>query len=181
ICEGEFRPKTATFQGSFTEWKDGASTGVVFTGTITGSWLNAATYDGCSYDSTTNFPQWNATFDGRITAPLRPTITAFMKVTQTECLKSRVEVNFRRINPDNTVIFISGTGTYDETGEYGLMSGELTNQDLLRVSFTYDESQVDNELTGTIRSSGGAELATLEVVEDIPRVIYVDNYFESII
>ena len=178
---GQPRPTTATFEGSFEELKNNSPTGVKFSGTITGTWSNAATYDDCD-PGLTNFPQWQASFDGRIEAPARPTITTFLRATQSEYRKAALEFNYRRTNPDKTVVFLSGTGTYDETSEDEIISIALTNQNSLKVSFTIDYSKAEDEIvSGTIKTAGNTKMADIFTIEDVPMVKYIDDYLESII
>lgn len=188
VCVGQWRPKTATFTGSFEELSNGATTGVKFSGTITGSYTNAATYDGCTDSSTANFDQWNASFDGKVEAPSRPTITAFLKATKGEYRKITLDANYRRTNTDGTVIYLSGSGAVTVL-EYPNLSGDtylvttatLTNQDGIKVNISNDESKYeDQRFTGTITTSGGEKMANLYTIEGAPMVKYVDNYLESI-
>jgi len=179
--EGQPRPTTATFEGSFEEMKNNVPTGVKFIGTITGTWSNAATYDECD-PNTTNIPQWQASFDGKIEAPTRPTITTFLRVTQNEYRKSALEFNYRRTKLNNELVYLSGTGTFDETSGDEILSVTLTNQNGLKVSFTFDESKLDDEkLSGDIKTAGNTPMADIYTIEDVPMVKYIDGYLESII
>ncbi len=179
--EGQPRPTTATFEGSFEELKNNVLTGVKFIGTITGTWSNAATYDECD-PNTANIPQWQASFDGKIEAPLRPTITTFLRVTRNEYRKAALEFNYRRTTPTNEIVSLSGTGTFDETSGDRIISATLTNQNGLKVSFSIDESKSDDEkFSGDIKTAGNIKMADIYTIEDVPMVKYIDDYLESII
>lgn len=172
-------PKSATFDGSFQELKGGSTTGVKFAGKITGSWDNAETYNTEIDESSDNFPKWNASFDGKIEAPSRPTITAFLKVVQSEYKKYAIDVNYRRTNTDGTVVFLSGNGSYNDTTE--ILTATLSNQDGMIVNISFNDTKSEDEkFTGTFTTSGGTKMADLYTIEGAPMVKYIDNYFESI-
>jgi len=172
-------PKSATFDGSFQELKDGSTTGVKFAGKITGSWDNAETYNTEIDESSDNFPKWNASFDGKIEAPSRPTITAFLKVAQSEYKKYAIDVNYRRTNTDETVVFLTGNGSYNDTTK--ILAATLSNQDGMIVTIAHDDTKSnDEEFSGTIKTSGGEKMADLYTQNDVPMVKYIDDYFESI-
>lgn len=172
-------PKLATFDGSFQELKDGSTTGVKFAGKITGSWDNADSYNTEIDEGTTNFPKWNASFDGKIEAPTRPTITAFLKVAQSEYKKYSLDVNYHRKNTDATVVFLSGNGSFNSATK--ILTATLTNQVNMNVSISLDDTKSkDEKFTGTITISGGTKMADLYTTKGVPIVKYIDNYFESI-
>lgn len=185
-CVGEMRPESGTFTGSFEEIKNDATTGVKFSGTISGNYTNASTLDGCTTESSTNFVKWNASFDGKIEAPSRPTITAFLKATQSEYRKANLDANYKRTNTDGTVVSLSGSGTiqaYDnQYGDaYNVLNATLTNQDGMIVTISNDDSKSgDSKFSGNITTSGGSKMADLYTTNDVPMVKYTDNYVESI-
>lgn len=186
-CVGDWRPETATFTGSFEEFKDGSATGVNFSGTITGSYTNASTYNGCTNapDSSTNFPQWSASFDGKIEAPSRPTSTAFLRATQSEYDKVSLDANYKRTNTDGTVVYLSGSGTitkYEgQYDDYAVLAASLTNQDGMTVNISNDDSKSeDDRFSGTITTSGGSKMADLYTSDGAPMVKYSDDIIESI-
>ena len=173
-------PKTATIDGSFSEIVNGTVTGTKFSGTIAGTWTNAETYNTSLPTSSTNFPKWNASFNGKIEAASRPTITASLKVTQTLYEKFNLDVGYRRTNTDGSVIFISGNGVYDSSTK--VLTASLTNQDGLKITMKFDKSLSKNEqFSGTITSSGGTKQADLLVRLGMPAVKYIDDYFETLI
>lgn len=182
VCVGEMRPESGTFTGSFEEMKDGATTGVKFSGTISGNYTNASTYDGCATESSTNFANWNASFDGKIEGPSRPTITAFLKATQSEYGKVGLDANYKRTNTDGTVVSLSGSGTVRTYDMYDVLTATLTNQDGMKVYITNDGSKTgDNKFSGKITTSGETTMADLYTTNDVPMVKYIDNYVESIL
>ncbi len=197
VCEGEFRPQKATFKGSFSELQNGAPAGVKFSGTITGNLNNAMTYDGCNMESSTNFLEWDASFDGIIEAPSRPTITAFLKVSRSGYRKYAMDVSYSRTNTDGTKVFLSGNGTlkekteyvercedwgcYTDVDEYTTLEATLNNQDGMNVAIFHDGSQSkDNKFSGSITTAGGAEMADLYTTNGVPMVKYIDYSIESI-
>lgn len=177
-CYGDVVPKTGTFDGSFQELKDGAPTGVKFSGTITGKWDNADTYNGCTGDSSKNFTKWSASFDGTIEAPSRPKIVTFLKITQSAYNEVKVDVSYTETKTDGTVASLSGSGTIND----GILDASLTNQDGMKVNISFDDSKSkDKRFTGTIETSGGTKEADLYTVNNVPKVKYIDNFFESIL
>lgn len=198
VCEGEFRPQKATFKGSFSELQNGSPTGVKFSGTITGNLNNAFTYDGCDMEDATNFLKWDASFDGTIEAPSRPTVTTFLKVAQSEYRKLTLDVSYSRTNTDGTKVFLSGNGTLKEKTEYvercedwdycymvkddyTILEATLKNQDGMNVAIFHDGSKSeDKKFTGSITTSGGAEMADLYTINGVPTVKYIDYSIESI-
>lgn len=174
-------PESATITGVFEALNsDGSLSGTTFTGSINGNWTNASTYNSTIPKSSTNYPQWNATFSGKIEAPSSPTTTASLKVTQNAYDTYTFDVNFTRTNTDNSVIFISGSGEYDSTTQ--ITTADLSNQDNMKINFTYDQTKSkDESLTGTITTSGGVIQANLNNLDGIPSVKFIDNYFETLI
>ena len=185
ICSGSFKPKTATFNGSFAELKDNSPTGVKFSGVITGTLDNAETYNGCSGDSPTNFVIYNASFDGTIEAPSRPKIETFLKVSRSEEKKATFDIKYTRTNTDGTVVSLSGNGTATDRPDPDtstVFTASLNNQDGMKVDISEDNSKSgDAKFTGTISTSGGTKMADLYSVNNIPTVKYIDNYIETIL
>lgn len=154
-------------------------TGVKFTGKITGSWDNAQDYNTEIGETSDNFPKWNASFNGKIEAPSRPTITAFLKVAQSEYKKYTLDVSYHRTNTDGTEVFLSGSGSLN--GETEILTATLSNQDGMNVSIYFDDTKSkDEKFTGTIATSGGTKMADLYTQNGVPMVKYIDNYIESI-
>src|SRR3972149_311163 len=197
VWEGEFRPQKATFKGSFSELQNGAPTGVKFSGTITGKLNNAFTYDGCDMEDATNFLKWDASFDGSIEAPSRPTVTAFLKVAQSEYRKLALDVSYSRTNTDGSKGFLSGNGALEEKTEtvqrceywgcymdeddYTVLQANLKNHDGMNVGIFQDGSKSkDKKFNGSITTSGGAEMADLYTINGVPTVKYIDYSIESI-
>ena len=171
-------PKNTTITGSFEELANGALTGVKFSGIITGAWTNADTYDLDLGETAQNFPRWSASFDGKIIAPSRPTVDAFLKVTQAAYKKLGLDVKYQSATT-GAITFISGTGTLDLITD--ILTANLTNQDGLKVALTHDSAKPrDERLAGTISSAGGTKQADLYNLNGVPSVKYVDNYFESL-
>jgi hypothetical protein len=174
------RPKTAKIDGSFSEIVNGTATGVNFTGSVNGTWDNAEDYDMSASTSSSNFPKWNATFTGKIIAPSFPTITATLKAAQTVYQQVSFDVGYEKANTDGSVVFISGNGTYNFGTK--ILTANLTNQDGIVINFTHNKQLAkDERFSGSIASSGGANLATLYVFEGMPAVKYIDDYFETLI
>lgn len=189
------RPKTASVTGVFEPLgSDGNPLGTKFTGTINGSWANAATFhfitdeeeeaaeaSGIELEDVTetNWPQWTATFSGSIEAPSRPKLTATLTATQNAWNNIIFDVNFTYSIPGTSVTFLSGTGSHNTTTDISI--GNLSSQDSQKIAFTYDPNRDENqELAGTIKSAGGVTQAVLYTVEGAPVVKFIDNYFESL-
>lgn len=172
-------PKDATFEGAFAELQNGTPTGVLFTGTVQGAWSNADTFNTEIEKSPSNYPQWNASFDGEINAPSRPVITASLAVKQDTYNTLSLTIDYTRANTDGTSNYLQGAGTiYLDTKA---LTGTLTNQDGLKVIFSYyDNNSDDGKFQGQITNSGGLKLADLYTLNRIPMVKYIDGYIESI-
>jgi len=176
-CKEGLRPEEATFVGTFAELSNGLTTGVEFTGTITGEWSNADTYDECLEDSNSNFVEASATFNGTIESPAMPTLNVVLSAAQTEYKKGTMSVNFRKAG----VSFLSGSGTLDDTSDDSLMTICLTSQTGLKINITIDESNEGEEMSGTMETSGGDEVAEIYTVNGLPMIRYADGYIESLI
>jgi hypothetical protein len=171
-------PLTATITGTFQELTNGTPTGMTLTGTITGNFVNALTYDTYSNtysgESASNFPIWDATFNGSIHAVTGLTITAYLKVGQTEYQKVTIALDYHRTNADGTVVYLMGSGSYDMNSSTTTLS--LTNQDGMIVSVSDGQT-----LTGTIKTSSGVKMADIYDQNGVIMIKYIDNYIESII
>lgn len=181
-CTAGSEPKSGVFTGTFAELNNGAETGAKFTGTINANFYNAATFNGCATTGTSNFRQWDASFDGKIETPNRPTITAFLKGAEKTHGVLDIDASYLRTNTDNTVVYLTGSGkNYDAAGDGYL---DLTNQDGLQLKIDFnDKLPCVGKFTGSIKTSGGTDLATLSNKSNpscTPFVTYTDNYFESI-
>jgi hypothetical protein len=173
-------PKSATIEGSFEALNNGVATGAKFSGKITGAWTNAGTFNKNAITSTTNFPQWNATFNGTIQAPSRPTITSSLKVSQTAYQIVTFDISYNRTNSDGSVVFISGSGSHNDSTK--VLTANLTNQAGLKITLNFDNKlQTDARFTGTIANSGSTKQADLYTMQGIPTVKYIDNYLETLI
>jgi hypothetical protein len=173
-------PRAATFTGTAEEMYNGSPTGVKFTGTIDGTWNNADTYNINIDPSGTNYPNWNASFNGKIEAPLRPTLETFLKVTEGSYNQFALDVSYKRTNPDGTIVSLTGSGTMNATTQ--IITGQLTNQINMNVSLSFDGAKDgDQKFTGSISTTGNAKMADLYTINGIPMVKYIDNYIESII
>ncbi len=178
-CKGAFVFKKGTFDGSFQELKNGSPTGVKFSGTITGKADNAEIFNNCIDESSTNVSKYSASFDGKIEAPSSPTIKTFLKLTHSEFQKDTMDVSYTKTNADGTVVFLSGSGTYDEGKD--LSTWSLKNQDGMNVSITEDGTKSgDKQLSGTISTSGNTTMANLYTINNNPEVKYIDNTLDSI-
>jgi len=208
ITQSMVLPKTFALSGSFKELHEGLPTGVEFGGTISGNWVNAQTFNTVAPISESNFPVWNATFNGYVRAPERPEITALLSVSQEEYGKVEFDVSYRRTNPDRTIIFLSGSGEFDYTLSgatskstlrkvlttlsqkieelpSGILTAQLSNQDGMLVNIYFNcEDYLANPKGyqfGDITTSGGLPMATLFMEEGIPKVRYADGSTEPIL
>jgi hypothetical protein len=173
-------PRTATITGEFEPLSNGSPSGTTFTGTISGTWTNAGEYDANAAMSSSNYPKWDATFEGRIEAPAFPVITAFLRVTQNAYDTYSFDVNYSCTVSGSSEIFITGTGEYNNTTQ--VLTADLSNQDNMKINISYDETKSKDEmLSGTIKSSGGTSQASLYNVHGVPVVKFIDNYFETLL
>ncbi|MEW5800487.1 MAG: hypothetical protein AB1847_00145 [bacterium] len=178
----DFMPKAVTFNGTFQERKNGSLSGTKFSGKITGNWQNAATFNCCSPKDTGNFPVFNASFDGIIEAPQRPTIVTYLAVSQTQFQIYDLTASYRRIHTDGTIILLGGNGSVND--ETHLSQATLSNQDQMTVTFSYNYANQNKEDTfhGDITaSSTGVKMADLYSMNGMPTVKYLeDDYIETI-
>jgi hypothetical protein len=176
----EFFPEAATFEGSFNELQNGNPTGVIFTGKLDGSWNNAKTFNTEVDESSSNFPRWDALFDGEIRAPSRPTITAALGVSQTSYNTLGLTIGYTRRNIDGTEIYLHGDGSYHLDTE--IFTADLVNQDGLKVIFSVDGSKSgDGSFIGQITTASGGKVADLYTISGIPMVKYLDGNIESVL
>jgi hypothetical protein len=176
-------PQNISFTGTFRELKNGMPTGAYFTGTITGQYLNADTYDITQPESPTNFPKWKANFVGHIEAPNRPKIDANLGILHDTYQVYVISAGYERTNPDGTKVWLKTPDTpvssFNEATK--ILDVTLNNQDGLIVKFTVDGNQSgDSVFTGTIRNNAGFGLANLYLLNGVPMVRYNDGYIESI-
>jgi hypothetical protein len=176
----QFFPEDASFEGSFNELQNGIPTGVIFTGNLSGSWSNANTFNTEIDESPSNFPRWEASFDGEIKAPSRPTITASLGVSQTSYNTLSLTIGYTRRNIDGTEIYLRGNGSYHLDIE--LLTANLVNQDGMKVFFSVDGNKSgDGSFTGQITAAGGGKVADLYTISGVPMVKYIDGYIESVL
>lgn len=172
-------PNGATISGKIEALSSGAVT-LTINGALTGTFTNAATYNPNLADSTTNFPTWSGTFNGSIVATSGLNISVLLKANAPEYQKVNFEANYTRTLADATTIFLNCTGTYNEQTK--IMTANMTNQNGLKVLLSYNGTlSSDSKFTGTITTSGNEALATFSTLSGIPRVVYADNYFETLI
>jgi hypothetical protein len=176
-------PQNISFTGTFRELKNGMPTGAYFTGTITGQYLNADTYDITQPESSNNFPKWKANFVGHIEAPNRPKIDANLGILHDTYQVYVISAGYERTNPDGTKVWLKTPNTpvssFNESTN--ILDVTLNNQDGLIVKFTVDGNQSgDNVFTGTIKNNAGFGLANLYLLNGVPMVKYYDGYIESI-
>jgi len=178
--ELSFVPKSVLFDGTFQELKNSLPTGTMFSGKITGNWLNAATFNMCNDLTANNFPKWNASFDGTIKASQGPTITTHLEASQTAYQAGGFSVSYRRTNANETVVYLSGSGTYNDATK--VMTATFSNQSQVNVEISYYGNQEsDEKFSGSIKISN-ATIADLYSVEGVPTIKYIkDGYIESII
>ncbi len=185
VCQADAVPSTAAFNGSFTTIVNGSPTGVKFTGVLTGSWANAVTYDACSPQSVSNFIQWNAGFNGSITNPSYPTLTAFLNTKENAYQQVALDVSFKRVNTDGSIVTITGSGTAATNGSsIGALTISLSDQNNMTLNMTIDSAKDCSDpayFTGTIAASGGAVIGNGYTLSCVPMIKYMDGYFESVL
>ena len=148
-------------------------------GTLTGAFTNAATFNPDIAESTTNFPNWSATFDGTIVAASGLNISALLKASMPAFQTVNFEAKYTRVLGDGSTIFLNVTGT-SNTGT-GITTATMTNQDGVQVALSFDDSlATDSRLSGTMKTSGGETVGTFSSVSGVPRATYSDGYFETI-
>jgi hypothetical protein len=167
-------PKHASFTGSV----EHLSSGVQLSGELDGTFTNAATYDFDAEESAGNYIQGSISFEGTIEAPSRPTITAAVSIARSAVNTATVNANYRRTNTDGSVVYLTGSGSYDIDTE--TLDLTMSNQNGLVVDMSVINTLPENGEFGTIKTAGGTTLATLKTVNDIPMVEYTDHYIESI-
>jgi hypothetical protein len=185
VCVADAVPSTATFNGSLATVVNGTLTGVKFTGVVTGDWTNAAAFDGCSPVSSTNFVQWDASFNGTITNPSYPLLTAFLSTKEAAYQQATLGVTFKRVNPDGTIVSLSGSGTAGANGSsLGAISISLSDQNNMNLKLGIDNTRACTDpayFTASIVTSGGAVMGNGYTLSCAPMIKYMDGYFESVL
>lgn len=179
VCMGDMVPSAGTFNGLFAERNNGTDSGMTLAGKIDANFYNAATFDGCAPISPTNFRKYDASFDGKITAPNRPTVTAHLHLAESEQGIVKGGANYIRTNTDGTVVSLMGSLESNESTN--TVQYTFTNQDLLKLNINIDENKATcyERLSGSITTQGGASLA--EIHDNCAtKVKYSDGYFESV-
>jgi len=184
-CVADAVPSTATFNGSLATVVNGTLTGVKFTGAVAGGWTNAATFDGCSPQSSTNFVQWDASFNGTITNPSYPTLTAFLSTKEAAYQQTTLGVTFKRVNADGTIVSLTGSGTAGANGSsVGAISISLSDQNNMNLNLGIDNTKACTDgayFTASIVTSGGAVMGNGYTLSCAPMIKYMDGYFESVL
>jgi len=171
-------PSSLTISGTI-QGLSGSTAVLTITGSLSGTFSNAATYNPQEALSATNFPIWSATFNGSIVASSGLNITALLKASMPQYQTVNFEAKYTRILPDGSTIFLGGTGTYNTSTR--LWTANLTNQNGMQVALSFDATQSkDQRLSGTIKTSGGATVGNFSTMSGVPRVTYADDYFETL-
>ena len=185
ICLADAVPFTATFNGTFTTMLNGTPSGVRLAGTLTGDWTNAADFDGCSPQSSTNFAQWKAGFNGTITGPAYPPLTAFLNTREETYRQIILDMTFKRVNTDGSVVSLTGTGSASMNGgSPGLITVSLSNQSNMNLKMSVDNTKTCTDpsyFSGSVTTSGGAVMGNGYTLNCMPMIKYTDDYFESLL
>jgi hypothetical protein len=153
-------PATTTFNGSLHRVIDGSVSGVAYTGKVVGVLTNGAAYDGQAGESAANFPRWNAIFSGTVSAPSKAAITTFLKAAQSGYGAYQLNASYVRLNADNTVTSLTGSGSCDEATRS--WSATISNERNLTATVAYDDTRAtDAKLSCTIKASGGGALGRI--------------------
>lgn len=185
LCRSDAVPSTASFNGTFTTMLNGSPSGVKFAGALTGNWTNAAAFDGCSPQSASNFIQWNAGFNGTITGPAYPALTAFLNTKESAYGQVALDMTFKRVNADGSIVSITGTGSAKtDNGSTGALTISLSDQSNMNMNMAIDNTRSCTDpayFTGNITTSGGAVIGNGYTLSCMPMIKYLDGYFESIL
>lgn len=184
-CQADAVPSTAAFNGTFATMQNGSPSGVKFAGALTGNWTNAATFDGCSPQSASNFIQWNAGFNGTITGPGYPALTAFLNTKENAYEQVMLDMTFKRVNADGSIVSITGSGSAGVNGgSTGVLTVSLSDQFNMNMNMTIDNTRACTDpayFTGNITASGGAVIGNGYTLSCMPMIKYMDGYFESVL
>lgn len=184
-CTPDAVPSSAAFNGTFTALQNGSPGGVKFAGALTGNWANAGTFDGCSPQSATNFIQWSACFNGTVTGPAYPPLTAFLNTKESAYGKVTLDMTFKRVNADGSIVSITGSGSAEKNGSStGALTISLSDQFNMNMNMTVDNTRSCTDpayFTGKITTSGGAVIGSGYTLSCMPMIKYLDGYFESIL
>lgn len=171
-------PKNAVITAKI-EALSGGSTTLTLNGTLTGAFINAATYDPGAANGPGNFPAWSGTFDGAIAAAGGLNLSVLLKGSSPAYKMVNFEAKYTRVLSDGGTVFLSCAGTADD--ETGITTATMTNQNGVQVALSYNRNvDRDSRLNGTMKTSGGETVGNFSTVSGVPRVSYADNYFETI-
>jgi len=172
-------PTSATISATIEALANG-NPALTLTGTLTGAFANAATYNPNIQESSANFASWSGTFDGSIVAAGSGlNITTLLKASRPSFNTINFEAKYSRVLQDGSTIFLSSTGTSDL--DTNITTANMTNQNGIQVALSHNDNlSVDSRLSGTINTSGGETVGNFSTVSGLPRVTYTDGYFESL-
>jgi len=167
----ELLPNKIVVDGTITELD--SDTPVAIEGNLTAEWTNADTFDTHAERNEDNYEQWSVEFNGTISRTGIGEVTVLLGAEQTEWGIVDFWASYTRTKGVSTV-FLQGGGTYDT--EENTASAEFDNNEGMKVVF--EDVSPDN-VTGTITTAGGEEVAEIYLQNGMPMVKYADGFFES--
>ncbi|WP_129124895.1 hypothetical protein [Geomonas oryzae] len=172
-------PTQAAFSGKIEALDQGTVT-MTLQGTLTGTFSNASSYNPTLADDQTNFPQWSGIFNGSLVAGNGVNITAMLKASMSVFQVINFEVKYTRTLANDATIWLDCTGTYNVFTE--VTSATLSNQAGLHGTIVNDKSKpAESRFSGSMKASGGDDVATFSSPLGVPKVTYADSYFETLI
>jgi hypothetical protein len=162
IANSGWLPNDITFAGAISR------TGASMKGTLNAKWLNAATMDMDSEDST---PFVDVTFNGKLQMPERPEMLATLTF-ENNATQNTIGASYTY---DSTVINMSAL--FDTDMENGDVA--VTTHTGLRADLKITDGDLVTDGTSTVTKDGSL-VGTFEERSDMPVIKYVDGSFESL-
>jgi hypothetical protein len=157
-------PKTVMFDGKALDSFDGSYISGLVNGSITNTITNI------------NNALFDISFTGKLNVPSRPLTTVILTMKNIDADKANVTLSYTY---DKTKIDVTGAiadlGTVDGTHKY---TAQLKNQAGVTIDVLGDAT--GKNVIGIV-SKDGIKIGTIDMLSKVPRVIYYDGTFETLI
>ncbi len=158
-------PKNVTFDGKASDSSDGSYISGLVNGSITNTITNV------------NDALFDVSFTGKINVPSRPLTTVILTMKNKDANKADVTLSYTY---DKTKIDITGLVSTTATiyGTNVSYTAQLKNQAGVTIDVTSDAT--GKNVIGIV-SKDGIKIGTIDMLSTVPRVIYYDGTFETLI
>ena len=158
-------PKNVTFDGKASDSSDGSYISGLVNGSITNTITNV------------NDALFDVSFTGKINVPSRPLTTVILTMKNKDANKADVTLSYTY---DKTKIDITGLVSTTDTiyGTNVSYTAQLKNQAGVTIDVTSDAT--GKNVIGIV-SKDGIKIGTIDMLSTVPRVIYYDGTFETLL